>query len=124
LHHNPPFSLSCSACPLDPQERPRQKETYSIKVNSVQKGELNMFITPVYQCRNCKKIYPGNKQEIPNAQADELVHAARYTLGSQDHVFRIGGKTIQLSDLHQCNANEIGLANFVKIQIGNEVRKE
>ena len=79
-----------------------------------------MIITPIYNCRNCKKIYPGNKQEIPNAQVDKLINAARYTLGSTDHVFRIGGKTIQLSDLHQCNANEIGLAHLIKIQIGTE----
>ena len=79
-----------------------------------------MIITPIYNCRNCKKTYPGNKQEIPNAQVDKLINAARYTLGSTDHVFRIGGKTIQLSDLHQCNANEIGLANLIKIQIGTE----
>ena len=57
-------------------------------------------------------------------QADKVVHAARYTLGSSDHIFKIGGKTIQMSDLYQCNANEIGIANLIKIQIGNEVRKE
>ena len=79
-----------------------------------------MIITPIYNCRNCKKTYPGNKQEIPNAQIDKLINAAQYTLGSTDHVFRIGGKTIQLSDLHQCSANEIGLANLIKIQIGTE----
>ena len=79
-----------------------------------------MIITPIYYCRNCKKTYPGDKQGIPNAPFDNLVRAARFTLGSQDHVFRIGGKTIQLSDLHQCNAYEVGLANFIKIQIGNE----
>jgi hypothetical protein len=82
-----------------------------------------MIITPIYNCRNCKKTYPGNKIEIANTPVEKLVPAARYTLGSQDHVFRIGGKTIQLSDLHQCNANEIGLANFIKIQIENEVKK-
>lgn len=82
-----------------------------------------MIITPIYNCRNCKKTYSGNKQEIPNAQLDSLVRAARFTLGSPDHVFRIGGKTVQLSDLHQCNANEIGIANLIKIQIGNEEKK-
>jgi hypothetical protein len=82
-----------------------------------------MIITPIYSCRNCKKVYPGNKQELPNAPIDKLVPAARYTLGSTDHVFRIGGKTIQLSDLHQCNDHEIGLANFIKIQIENEEKK-
>lgn len=82
-----------------------------------------MIITPIYNCRNCKKTYPGNKIEIANTPIEKLVPAARYTLGSQDHVFRIGGKTIQLSDLHQCNANEVGLANFIKIQIENEVQK-
>ncbi len=76
-----------------------------------------MIITPIYSCRNCKKTYPGTKQEIANAPIEKLVPAARYTLGSQDHVFRIGGKTIQLSDLHQCNDHEVGLANFIKIQI-------
>jgi hypothetical protein len=75
-----------------------------------------MIFTPVYSCRNCKKTYLGTKQELPNAPIDKLVPAARYTLGSQDHVFRIGGKTIQLSDLHQCSATEIGLANFIKLQ--------
>ena len=83
-----------------------------------------MIITPIYYCRNCKKTYPGTKQEIANAPFDGLVRAARFTLGSQDHVFRIGGKTIQLSDLHQCFAAEVGLANFIKIQIENEVRKD
>ena len=83
-----------------------------------------MIITPVYNCRNCKKTYSGSKQEIANAPIEKLVLAARYTLGSPEHVFRIGGKTIQLSDLHQCNANEIGLANFIKIQIVDEVLKK
>lgn len=76
-----------------------------------------MIITPVYQCRNCKKIYPGTKQEIANTPIEKLIPAARFTLGSQDHVFRIGGKTIQMSDLHRCNENEVGLANFLKLQI-------
>jgi len=76
-----------------------------------------MIITPIYSCRNCKKTYPGASQEIPNAQIEKLVPAARYTLGSQDHVFRIGGKTIQMSDLHQCNDHEVGLANFVRLEI-------
>jgi hypothetical protein len=88
------------------------------------KGEVKMIVIPIYNCRNCKKIYPGNKQEIPNAQLDSLVRAARFTLGSPDHVFRIGGKTIQLSDLHQCNENEIGLANFIKLQITREEEKD
>ena len=52
-----------------------------------------MIITPIYSCRNCKKIYPGTKQEIANVPLEKLVPAARYTLGSQDHIFRIGGKT-------------------------------
>jgi hypothetical protein len=82
-----------------------------------------MIITPIYNCRNCKKTYPGTKQEIPNAPIDGLVRAARYTLGSQDHIFRIGGKTIQLSDLHQCNDHEVGLANFIKIQVEREEKK-
>jgi hypothetical protein len=54
---------------------------------------------------------------------DKLVPAARYTLGSQDHVFRIGGKTIQIADLHQCNMNEIRLAHLIKIQIENGEKK-
>jgi hypothetical protein len=72
-----------------------------------------MIITPYYSCRNCRKIYAGAPQEIANAPLEKLVPAARYTLGSQDHVFRIGGKTIIMSDLHQCNDHEVGLANFV-----------
>jgi hypothetical protein len=79
-----------------------------------------MIVTPIYNCRNCKKTYPGTKQEISNAPIDGLVRAARYTLGTQDHIFRIGGKTIQLSDLHQCNDHEVGLANFIKIQVEKE----
>jgi hypothetical protein len=55
---------------------------------------------------------------------EKLVPAARYTLGSQDHVFRIAGKTIQMADLHQCNANEVGLAHFVRIQVENDIRKD
>jgi len=54
-----------------------------------------MFITPVYSCRNCKKTYSGSKQEIANVPIEKLVSAARYTLGGPDHIFRIGGKTIQ-----------------------------
>jgi hypothetical protein len=78
-----------------------------------------MIITPIYQCRNCKKIYPGTKQEIANTPIEKLIPAARFTLGSQDHVFRIGGKTIQMSDLHQCNNQEVGIANFLKLQVEN-----
>lgn len=76
-----------------------------------------MILTPIYSCRNCKKVYPGTKQEIANVPLEKLVPAARYTLGSQDHTFRIGGKTIQMSDLHQCNDYEIGMANFVELQV-------
>ena len=76
-----------------------------------------MKITPIYSCRNCKKTYPGAAQEIANTPIDKLVPAARYTLGSQDHIFRIGGKTIQMSDLHQCNDHDVGLANFVRLEI-------
>lgn len=75
-----------------------------------------MFITPVYRCRNCNKRYQGNKQEISTAPADSLIRAARFTLGSPEHVFRFGGKSFQLSDLHQCNANEIGIAGLIRIQ--------
>ena len=82
-----------------------------------------MIITPIYYCRNCKKLYPGIKLEIPNSPLDKLVPAARYTLGSQDHVFRIAGKTIQLSDLHQCNNYEVGLAHFIKLQVEKEEKK-
>ena len=82
-----------------------------------------MIIIPFYQCRNCKKFYPGNKLEIGNASLEKLVSAARYTLGSQEHVFRIGGKTIQLSDLHHCNDHEIGLANFIRIKIETDEKK-
>jgi len=55
-----------------------------------------MIITPIYSCRNCKKTYAGAKQEIANGQLENFVRAARYTLGSQDHVFRIAGKTIDV----------------------------
>jgi hypothetical protein len=78
-----------------------------------------MIITPIYQCRNCKIIYPGTKQEIANTPIEKLIPAARFTLGSEDHVFRIGGKTIQMSDLHQCNNQEVGIANFLKLQVEN-----
>ena len=44
-----------------------------------------------------------------------FVRAARYTLGTQDHILRIEGKTIQLSDLHICNDHEVGFGNFIKI---------
>ena len=83
-----------------------------------------MIITPIYYCRNCKKTYSGSSLEIPNAQIDGLIRSARFTLGSQDHVFRIGGKTIQMSDLHQCNDHEVGLANFIKIQIEREEKRK
>lgn len=82
-----------------------------------------MIIIPIYSCRNCKKVYAGQKQEIPNTPLEKLVPAARFTLGSQDHVFRIAGKTIQMTDLHQCNNHEVGLANFIKIQIEKEENK-
>jgi len=121
--NSPLFYLPCLARPLDPQGHPVQKELIN-KSQSIQKGGSKMILTPVYSCRNCKKTYSGSKQEIANVPIEKLVSTARYTLGSPDHIFRIGGKTIQLSDLHQCNANEIGLANFIKIQIGDEVRKE
>ena len=83
-----------------------------------------MIITPFYYCRNCRKLYPGNKLEIVNPSIEKLVSAARYTLGSQEHIFRIGGKTIQLSDLHHCNDHEVGLANFIKIQIETDEKKK
>ena len=82
-----------------------------------------MIITPIYYCRNCKKLYPGAKQEIAKGQLEGFVRAARFTLGTQDHVFRIAGKTIQMSDLHQCSANEVGLANFIKLQVEKEEKK-
>jgi len=82
-----------------------------------------VIITPIYSCRACKKTYQGTKLEIPNTPLEKLVQAARFTLGSQDHVFRIAGKTILLSDLHQCNDNEVGLANFIKIQVEKEEKK-
>ena len=78
---------------------------------------FNMIITPIYQCRNCKKVYSGTKQEIANTPIDKLIPSARITLGSPEHIFRIGGKVIQMSDLHQCNDHEVGLANFFKLQI-------
>jgi len=48
-----------------------------------------------------------------------FVRAERYTLASEDYVFRIADKTIQLSDLRQCNDHEVGFANFIKIQVEN-----
>ena len=84
---------------------------------------IHMIVTPIYSCRNCKKTYPGQKLEIPNSPLEKLVPAARFTLGSQDHVFRIGGKTILLSDLHICNDHEIGLANFIRLQVENTASK-
>lgn len=83
-----------------------------------------MMIIPIYQCRNCRKTYPGNMQEIANTPLEKLVSAARYTLGSQDHSFRIAGKTVLMSDLHQCSAQEIGVANLTKIKIETEGKKE
>ena len=82
-----------------------------------------MIITPIYYCRNCKRVYEGAKQEIANGQLENFVRAARYTLGSSDHMFRVAGKTIQMSDLHQCSATEIGLGNFIKLQVENGVKK-
>jgi len=75
-----------------------------------------MILTPIYSCRKCKKVYPGAKQEIANTPLEKLVPAARYTFGTQDHSFRIGGKTIQMSDLHQYNDHEAGLANFIRLE--------
>ena len=83
-----------------------------------------MIIIPIYSCRNCKKTYPGSKLEIPNSPLEKLVPAARYTLGSQDPVFRIAGKVIQLSDLHHCSDHEVGLANFIKIRVEKEERND
>lgn len=83
-----------------------------------------MIIVPYYYCRNCKKAYPGNKTVLADTSLDKLVPAARYTLGSTDHVFRIVGKTIQLSDLHMCSNYEVGLANFMKIQVEKEEKAE
>jgi hypothetical protein len=48
-----------------------------------------------------------------------FISAARCTLGTQDHIFIIGEKTIQLADLTN-GENEIGLDNFIKIQIENK----
>jgi len=76
-----------------------------------------MIITPIYVCRNCNKTYHVNAQETANAPLEKLLTAARYTLGTPEHVFRIGGKVIQLSDLHQCSKNEIGIAHFIKIVV-------
>jgi hypothetical protein len=94
-----------------------------VKEYILQNEKITMIITPFYYCRNCRKFYPGNKLEISHAPIEKLVSAARYTLGSQDHIFRIGGKSIQLSDLHHCNDHEVGLANFIKIQITKEEKE-
>jgi hypothetical protein len=74
-----------------------------------------MIITPIYFCRNCNKMYAGTAQETANTPIEKLLTAARYTLGTPEHVFRLGGKVFQLSDLHQCSAKEVGLAHFMKI---------
>ena len=95
-----------------------------IKECILQNWKITMIITPFYYCRSCRKLYPGNKLEIANPSIEKLVSAARYTFGSQNHVFRIGGKTIQLSDLHQCNAHTVGSANFIKLQIENDEKKK
>jgi hypothetical protein len=34
-----------------------------------------------------------------------------------------GGKTIQLSDIYICSVNELGLANFTKLQVEKEEKK-
>lgn len=52
-----------------------------------------MILTPLYSCRNCRKIYAGIKVEIPSTPLDKLVPPALFALGSQDHVFRLDGKT-------------------------------
>jgi hypothetical protein len=79
-----------------------------------------MIITPFYYCR---KLYSGNKLKIANPSIKKLVSAARYILASKDHVFWIEGKTF-ISDLHQCNAHKIGLANFIKLQIETDEKKK
>jgi len=73
-----------------------------------------MIVTPICLCRNCRTTYSGTAQEVANIPIEKLLTAARYTLGTPEHVFRIGGKVIQMSDLHQCNAKEVGLAHFMK----------
>lgn len=76
----------------------------------------NAVITPIYQCRNCTKVYSDAKQELPDTPLEGLVPTARFTFGSQDHVFRIGEKTIQVYDLHLCNEHDVGIANFFKVR--------
>jgi hypothetical protein len=82
-----------------------------------------MIITPIYSCRNCKKFYPGAKQEIANTPHEKLVPEARYTLGTQDHSFRIGGKTIQMSDLHQYNDMKWVLQILLSCKLRSLARK-
>jgi hypothetical protein len=65
----------------------------------------------------------SQSEEIPNGQLENFVRVARFTLGTQDHVFRIAGKTIQMLDLHQCNDHEVALANFIKLQVEKEEKK-
>lgn len=60
----------------------------------------------IYACKNCRKDLPDTKVEIPNTPLEKLIPTACFTLGSQDYVFRLGGKTFQISDLHQCNNHE------------------
>jgi len=76
-----------------------------------------MFIIPVYKCRNCNTFYEGARIEIANAPLEKFVAAARFTLGTPDHILRIAGKTIQLSDLHMCSKSTVAMANFVKLKI-------
>jgi hypothetical protein len=44
-------------------------------------------------------------------------------LGLRDRVFRNGGKTLQMSDLHKCYDQEVGLANFCQVK-GRKIHLE
>jgi hypothetical protein len=62
------------------------KRKLVIKEYILQNEKITMIIIPFYYCRNCRKLYPGNKLEIANTPIEKFVSAACYTLGSQEHI--------------------------------------
>lgn len=56
---------------------------------------------------------------MSTAPVDKPLPAARIKLGSPEHMFRIGGKVVQMSELHQCNDHEVNIANFLKFKVEN-----
>lgn len=57
------------------------------------------------------------EEDTFNTLIKKLISAIHITLGSLEHVFRMGGKIIQMSDLHQCKNHEVGIANFLKLVV-------